>query len=224
MPAQVSSKNRSRRRTVEDDGGGRTAQSKNIRSHRRTVKAEGRVGPRRVMSRNAASHRRLTDSDLACLPSVNLINGVEYNKRGSKAILLYQKGMDVFYRAPYGLISARILERHFDDALHPYYTILLCDGREKQTDNDRLTLQPKPSVPSKNSGTLYRRHTMPTSSELSSEVEENEGSEEHEPDVLPKYLIGDKGKEEDMVIEGKMETIEAVSKLRPNDAVYVLYG
>jgi len=57
-----------------------------------------------------------------------------------EATSVYKKGMEVMYKGPNGLVSAKILDVHFDDLLEPYYTILKEDGVEKQTDNAHLTL------------------------------------------------------------------------------------
>ena len=41
---------------------------------------------------------------------------------------------------------------------------------------------------------------------------------EYTPDSIANYSMGDKGKDEDMIIDGQEETSQAVSELRPNDA------
>ena len=45
--------------------------------------------------------------------------------------------------------------------------------------------------------------------------------EKYTPDRLPKYSIGDKGSDEDMIIEGKMATAAAVGEIGPNDCAFV---
>jgi len=68
---------------------------------------------------------------------------------------LFKKGMEVYYhnrsptRGP--MMSARILDVHYDDLLEPYYTILREDGVEKQTDNDHLVLVCPPLEPEEES-------------------------------------------------------------------------
>jgi len=55
---------------------------------------------------------------------------------------LHKKGMNVFYKSSGTTMSARILDVHMDDLLEPYYTIQFKDGREKQTDNSHIMLEP----------------------------------------------------------------------------------
>ena len=45
--------------------------------------------------------------------------------------------------------------------------------------------------------------------------------DEYVPDRLPSYSVGDKGREEDMVIDGKKETAAAVALLRVSDGAFV---
>ena len=45
--------------------------------------------------------------------------------------------------------------------------------------------------------------------------------EKYTPDRLSKYSIGDQGRDEDMIIEGKKATAAAVGDLRPNDGAFV---
>lgn len=60
----------------------------------------------------------------------------------TKMVPMYKVGMGVYYkRQNEGKLLAKILEVHLDDLLEPYYTIKLEDGREKQTDNDHITLR-----------------------------------------------------------------------------------
>ena len=47
------------------------------------------------------------------------------------------------------------------------------------------------------------------------------GNEKYTPDRLSKYSIGDKGSDEDMIIEGKKATAAAVAEIRPNDGAFV---
>lgn len=54
----------------------------------------------------------------------------------------YKTGMAVLYKSSGTIASARILEVHADDECVPYYTLRLEDGREKQTDNDHIALDP----------------------------------------------------------------------------------
>lgn len=41
------------------------------------------------------------------------------------------------------------------------------------------------------------------------------------PDVLPMYCIGDRGKEEDMIVDSKKATAAAVAEIRANDGAFV---
>ena len=53
------------------------------------------------------------------------------------------------------------------------------------------------------------------------DVKQPQKREEYTPDILPHYSVGDKGNDEDMIIENKKTTAAAVSKIRPNDAAFV---
>jgi len=52
----------------------------------------------------------------------------------------YKVGMLVYYKNARSstVVEARVLSKHLDDKLEPYYTIQLEDGREKQTDDAHL--------------------------------------------------------------------------------------
>jgi hypothetical protein len=47
----------------------------------------------------------------------------------------------VIYKSDTGISSAKIVKVHFDDALDPFYTIVLENGKEKQTDDVHLEAQ-----------------------------------------------------------------------------------
>lgn len=57
-----------------------------------------------------------------------------------KTVPYYEKGMCVSYVNVYGVQSCTVIAVDLDDCMEPYYTVRFPDGKEKQTDNDHLTL------------------------------------------------------------------------------------
>ena len=57
-----------------------------------------------------------------------------------KTVPYYEKGMCVSYVNVYGVQKCTVIAVDLDDCMEPYYTVRFPDGKEKQTDNDHLTL------------------------------------------------------------------------------------
>ncbi len=58
-----------------------------------------------------------------------------------KTVPLYESGMIVNYTNAEGTQSGTVLTVHLDDLMEPYYTVLLQDGKEKQTDNAHISIR-----------------------------------------------------------------------------------
>lgn len=57
-----------------------------------------------------------------------------------KTVPYYEKGMCVNYVNVFGVQLCTVIAVDLDDCMEPYYTVRFPDGKEKQTDNDHLTL------------------------------------------------------------------------------------
>jgi hypothetical protein len=68
-----------------------------------------------------------------------------------KTVPMYEKGMDINYTNANGTQSGIVLTVHFNDLMEPYYTVLLQDGNEKQTDNVHITLRVEDKVSGRSS-------------------------------------------------------------------------
>jgi hypothetical protein len=58
-----------------------------------------------------------------------------------KTVPMYEKGMEINYTNANGTQSGIVLAVHQNNMMEPYYTVLLQDGNEKQTDNAHIMLR-----------------------------------------------------------------------------------
>ena len=79
-------------------------------------------------------------NEILTLPcSVEMVEA-KLENGGTKTVPMYAPQTQLYYRNAQGIQRATVLETHLDDLLEPYYSILLEDGKEKQTDNAHLML------------------------------------------------------------------------------------
>jgi hypothetical protein len=96
--------------------------------------------PSQENSRSRTLTASLTQSSPHEVDDVEMIK-VKTEEGGEQIVPKLKRGSYALYQAPQGdLVEAIILDVHQDDLLEPYYTIQLPDGREKQTDNARLSI------------------------------------------------------------------------------------
>ena len=80
-----------------------------------------------------------TKEPLALPSSVEMVEA-KTEDGGTKMVPMYAAQTKLYYRNAHGIQMATVLESHLDDLLDPYYSVLLEDGREKQTDNAHLMM------------------------------------------------------------------------------------
>jgi hypothetical protein len=104
-----------------------------------------------------------------------------------KTVPMYESGMRINYTNADGTQNGTILTVHLDDLMEPYYTVLLQDGKEKQTDNAHITLRvedqfiPHPYAGKEDEakkGRLVEEETPPVSKRSSSKNRPREALDE----------------------------------------------
>ena len=80
---------------------------------------------------NTVAHTFNTNSNNNATVAPSVTNVLKMTK--------FQSGQKVYYKSSSYSGPVEILKVHFDDALEPFYTIALTDGKEKQTDDAHLS-------------------------------------------------------------------------------------
>lgn len=160
-----------------------------------------------------------TKEPLALPCSVEMVEA-KTEEGGTKMVPRYAAQTKLYYKNAQGIQMATVLESHLDDLLDPYYTILLEDGREKQTDNAHLMM----TLPD---GEGVEEKTEEQNEEIKDEVEESDASKERESSTSEKVVENEhdtQAKQESVVelslvpVETPKNESEALTKSGASDS------
>lgn len=147
-----------------------------------------------------------TQEPLALPCSVEMVEA-KTEEGGTKMVPRYAAQTKLYYKNAQGIQMATVLESHLDDLLDPYYTILLEDGREKQTDNAHLmmTLPDGEGVEEK---TEEQNEEMKDKKEV---LEESDASKERESSTSEKVVENehDTQAKQESVVELSLVPVES---------------